>query len=198
MSPQYAALCGITEKELQTVFAEDITLMAEENGCTPEEMHHKLKEQFDGYHFTRNSEDIYNPFSLLNAFDEKAIDSYWFATGTPTYLIRQLQRFRTDITTLDDIQAPASAFDRPTEAMTDALPLLYQSGYLTIKGYDAQWDTYHLALPNKEVRVGLMAVIHQIDEKNYLLPYTADGRKLVKCGISFNTTTRNIEEWELG
>ncbi|MBO5741278.1 MAG: AAA family ATPase, partial [Bacteroidaceae bacterium] len=156
MSPQYAALCGITEKELLTIFSEDIACMANENDCTPEEMHHKLKEQFDGYHFTRNSEDIYNPFSLLNAFDEKAIGSYWFATGTPTYLIRQLQRFRTDITSLDDIQAPASAFDRPTEAMTDALPLLYQSGYLTIKGYDSRWDTYHLALPNKEVRIGLM------------------------------------------
>ena len=150
----YAASCGITETELTTTLAPDIALMAQTNECTPEEMHTRMKQRYDGYHFASQSEDIYNPFSLLYALDSHRLDNYWFSTGTPTYLIRQMQHFRTDITTLDNLEVPAAAFDRPTEAMNDALPLLYQSGYLTIKEYDTDGDVYLLAIPNQEVRVG--------------------------------------------
>ena len=154
MDPRFASICGITETELTTVLTEDIERLAILNGLTYEEMHQKLKLRYDGYHFTRNSEELYNPFSLLKAFRHQEVANYWFESGTPTFLIHQLQHFRTDITTLDSIEAYSSDFDQPTENMRSALPLLYQSGYLTIKGYDPEAELYTLALPNQEVRVG--------------------------------------------
>ena len=308
MQPEFSAICGITEEELHTVFEEDIAMLAEKYKCTEEEMRLRLKGHYDGYHFSEDSADIYNPFSLLNAFAAKKIRGYWFESGTPTYLIHQLQRFGTDVTTLDEIEASEDMFDRPSEAMSDALPLLYQSGYLTIKSYDQDFGSYMLGIPNKEVRIGLtehllplythrsdmvnggfiqdfcrallredmdkaMTVLRaylasipypeggkevlqdmqkneyyyetmfylmfsfmnrhvqtqvktcrgradmimytataiyvfelkinkpaqdaleQIDKKGYMVPYTADERKLVKCGICFSTETRTIEEW---
>ena len=117
-------------------------------------MHRKLKLQYDGYHFSRDSEGVYNPFSLLKSFQQRDLGSFWFESGTPSFLIKQMQHFRTDITAMDDIEVPSTAFDRPTEAMTTALPLLYQSGYLTIKDYERESQLYKLSIPNQEVRVG--------------------------------------------
>ena len=154
MDRNFAALCGITETELVTVMREDIGQLAEAYGISPEEMHQKLKLRYDGYHFTRNSEEVYNPFSLLKAFLQQELANYWFESGTPTFLIRQLQHFQTDITSLDHLELPSSAFDQPTENMVDALPLLYQSGYLTIKDYDPDGEFYTLSIPNQEVRIG--------------------------------------------
>ena len=154
MDPSFASICGITEKELGSVMAEDIRLLSTAYEESPELMHERLKEQYDGYHFSRNSEGVYNPYSLLKAFKQKEVSNYWFESGTPTFLIRQLQHFRTDITAMEQLEVPASAFDQPTENMLDALPLLYQSGYLTIKGYDREAQMYTLSIPNQEVRVG--------------------------------------------
>ncbi len=154
MLPEFSAICGITESELCHDLRPDMELLAEAEGCTVEETHRQLKELYDGYHFSRNSEETYNPFSLINAFSSRETRPYWFDTGTPTFLIRQMQYFHTDITQMEDIEVPATAFDRPTEAMTDALPLLYQSGYLTIKDYDRIGQVYTLAIPNQEVRIG--------------------------------------------
>ena len=155
MQPEFSAICGITEEELHTVFEEDIAMLAEEYECTPIEMRQRLKEHYDGYHFSEDSADIYNPFSVLNAFASRKIKSYWFESGTPTFLIQQMRRFNTPPTLLDNIEAADSIFDRPSEAMSDAVSLLYQSGYLTIKSYDRDFGTYQLGIPNKEVRVGL-------------------------------------------
>ena len=154
MQPEYSAICGITEEEFVTDMAPDIAKLAERYECTPEEMHTKLKLQYDGYRFSEDSPDVYNPFSLLKCFLQKKMENFWFESGTPTFLIRQMQHFRTDITTLEAMEVPSSAFDRPTEAMEDALPLLYQSGYVTIKDYDRETLMYTLGIPNKEVRVG--------------------------------------------
>jgi len=154
MQPRFSAICGITEEEVKSAFKDDIAQMAENYECTPEEMFQKIKLRYDGYHFAGVSADIYNPFSLLSAFAEGELKDYWFATGTPTFLIRQMQHFRTDITSMDVIEAPSESFDVPPEAMTTALPLLYQSGYLTIKGYDRESLTYTLSIPNQEVRIG--------------------------------------------
>ncbi len=154
MLPEFSAICGITESELCHDLRPDMELLAEAEGCTVEETHRQLKDLYDGYHFSRNSEETYNPFSLINAFSSRETRPYWFDTGTPTFLIRQMQFFHTDITQMDDIEVPATAFDRPTEAMTDALPLLYQSGYLTIKDYDRELKAYTLSIPNQEVRIG--------------------------------------------
>jgi hypothetical protein len=152
--PQFSAICGITERELTTAMHEDIEIIAQVNDISWEQMHQKLKARYDGYHFSEQSEDIYNPFSLLKAFDSKRISSYWFESGTPTFLIRQMQHFGTNIMSLDSMIVPSSAFDKPTESMTSALPLLYQTGYLTIKDYDSESQEYTLALPNQEVRIG--------------------------------------------
>ena len=119
-------------------------------------MHEKLKKQYDGYRFSEESPDIYNPFSLLKCFNQRKIANYWFESATPTFLIRQMQHFRTDITTLERIEASATAFDRPPEAMNSALPLLYQTGYLTIKEYDRESNSYILSIPNNEVRTGFI------------------------------------------
>ena len=156
MQSEYAAICGITEDELCNDMAIDIAMLAKEYEFSPEEMRAKLKRQYDGYRFADKSPDIYNPFSLLKSFNQRKVANYWFESGTPTFLIRQMQQFRTDITTMDSIEANASAFDRPTEAIEDALPLLYQSGYLTIKDYDKETDFYVLAIPNNEVRTGFV------------------------------------------
>lgn len=154
LDDKYAAICGITEQEFVTDMAPDIAMLAEEYECTPEEMHARLKAQYDGYRFAGHSPEIYNPFSLLKCFNQRRISNYWFESGTPTFLIRQMQQFGTDLMGLEHIETVASAFDRPSEAMESALPLLYQSGYLTIKNYDRESDTYILAIPNKEVRIG--------------------------------------------
>lgn len=154
MDTAFSSICGITETELTTMLRPDIERLAGIYKVTPEEMHQKLKLQYDGYHFTEESEELYNPYSLLKAFQQRKVAYYWFESGTPTFLLRQLQYFRTDITSLDRLEVPSSAFDQPTENMEDALPLLYQSGYLTIKDYDPELLAYTLSIPNQEVRIG--------------------------------------------
>ena len=156
MEPAYSALCGITKDELLTVFDQDIQMLADEYGCPKEVMFDKLKLQYDGYHFGKKSEDIFNPYSLMNAFTAKEINHYWFSSGTPTFLFEEMKRFNTNLLELEKLQVPATQFDVPTEGMTSALPLLYQAGYLTIKGYDFDSDLYTLDFPNAEVKVGFM------------------------------------------
>ena len=154
MVPQFSAICGITETELTTTLAPDIALLAAHYGESQEQMHARLKGRYDGYHFSEDSEDIYNPDSLFKSFLNLKVDNYWFDSGTPSFLLRQMKHFRTDITAMDDIVVPSSAFNRPTENLTNALPLLYQSGYLTIKDYSPVSEAYTLSIPNQEVRVG--------------------------------------------
>ena len=154
MSPQFATICGITEQEMDTCMTEGIDGLAEEYECTHDEMVQRLKLKYDGYHFAESSEGVYNPYSLINAMSDRRLKNYWFESGTPTFLFNQMKRFGTDITRMDDITAPEMAFHAPTETLTDALPLLYQAGYLTITGYERESENYTLGIPNQEVRVG--------------------------------------------
>ena len=154
MDTAFAAICGITEHELSSTLKEDVERLASLNSMSYEEMHQNLKQRYDGYHFTEDSEEIYNPFSLLKAFQQRKVANYWFESGTPTFLIRQMQHFRTDILSLENLEVFSSDFDQPTENMQSALPLLYQSGYLTIKDYNREVDLYTLSIPNQEVRIG--------------------------------------------
>ena len=156
MDEPYAAICGITEDEMLTQMKEDVERLAVKLNISSEEVLLKLKENYDGYHFTYPSPDIYNPFSLLNAFADGKFGSYWFGSGTPTYLIKMLEKFGVEPSEIGNNHAEVSAFDAPTETMTDIIPLLYQSGYITIKDYDESIDLYTLDIPNKEVRLGLM------------------------------------------
>ena len=156
MDSSYAALCGITKDEMLTVFDPDIQLLADRYHCSKDVMIDMLKQQYDGYHFGKDSKDIFNPYSLVNAFKMKDLDYYWFGSGTPTFLFESMKRFDTNILELEQLQVPSTQFDVPTEGMTSALPLLYQAGYLTIKGYDFDGDLYTLDFPNAEVKVGFM------------------------------------------
>lgn len=300
MRDDYSALCGITEQELLTELKPDIERMAAANQETYEEACAHLKCQYDGYHFSKCSADIYNPFSLFNAFNAKEYKNFWFSTGTPTFLIDLLQETDFDVRSLEGIEATDEQFDAPTERIISPVPVLYQSGYLTIKDYDPDFRIYRLAYPNGEVRKGfieslLPAYVHlpgenntfyvvsfirdlrkgdiesclertrsffasipndlenktekhyqtifyllfrlmgqyvdaevksaigradvvvrmkdtvyvfefkfdgtprealaQIDSKQYAIPYRADGRKVVKVGVNFDSATRTIGEW---
>ena len=300
MFDQYSAICGISKTELTTQMKPDIEAMGEALNMTYEECLKELTQFYDGYHFSKNSEDIFNPFCLVKALNARDIAPYWFGSGTPSFLLKLLDKYHVNLSTLESQEAVLSSFDQSTEEMTDALPLLYQSGYLTIKKYDPMFQEYTLGIPNKEVRDGLLnsliphyvnprrsdndafllgfckavyrndietalehmrtymatipydlenhsekhyqtifylmfsflniyirtevksaidradAVMHmpdtiyvfelkvdksadealaQIDEKGYMLPYRTEGKRLVKIGISFDSTQRTISDW---
>jgi hypothetical protein len=302
MRDDFSALCGITEEELLTQLKPDIERMAEANDETYEEACLHLKRQYDGYHFSKACADIYNPFSLFNAFNSKEYKNYWFSTGTPTFLIDILRHADFDVRALEGVEATDEQFDAPTEQITSPIPVLYQSGYLTIKGYDRNFQIYRLAYPNGEVRKGfieslLPSYVHlpaqnntfyvvsflrdlmkgdvesclertrsffasipndlenktekhyqtifyllfrlmgqyvesevkssvgradvvvqlqdvvyvfefkydgtpeealaQIDSKQYAIPYRADGRRVVKIGVNFDSATRTIGGWKI-
>lgn len=166
LDDEYAGVCGITKEELLTQMSEDIDVLAEALEMTREETIAKLKENYDGYHFSPASPDVFNPYSLLNCFDDKNFGAYWFSSGTPTYLINMLRKFKVLPAKIGRSLARSSAFDAPTEKLKTITPLLYQSGYITIKGYDKMSQLFTLDLPNKEIKVGLF---------ESLLPYYLEG-----------------------
>ncbi len=302
MLDQYSAICGISLTELTTVMRPDVEALGKALGMTYEECLAELRNYYDGYHFSKNPEDVFNPFSLIKAMNGQDISSYWFGSGTPTFLLKQLDKFHVNLATLESQEAVLSSFDLSPEEMTDPLPLLYQSGYLTIKKYNPAFKEYTLGIPNKEVRDGLLnsmmphyvnprrtdndafllgfckavyrgdieaalehmrtymatipydlenhtekhfqtifylmfsflniyirtevksaigradavmympdtvyvfelkvdksadEALQQIDDKGYMLPYHAEGKRLVKIGISFDSKQRTISEWKI-
>ena len=300
LDPRFAAICGITQDELCGQMAPDVDALAAALDTTPTETLARLKANYDGYHFSEGSPDIYNPFSLLSSFASGKIASYWFGSGTPTGLINLLQESNWEIDDLEGREADEDEFDAPTEDMPTPLPMLYQAGYLTIKSYDPLTCSYTLGIPNAEVARGFskslvrraagaqvgefnglvrtisrslrahdmegalratkafmagmpyhlgshsergfqttfwliftllgaqietevktatgrvdavvkapdaiyvvefkyeksaQEALAQIDERGYLLPYAADGRKLYKVGVNFSEKTQTIGEW---
>ena len=155
MRDDYAGICGITKEELLGSMSEDIDMLAKARGLSRENTIAKLKEHYDGYHFSGFSPDVFNPYSLLNCFTERNFGAYWFSSGTPTYLINMMRKHGTMPTDITRVEADESEFDAPTENMTTIMPLLYQSGYITIKDYNRDYNYYTLDVPNKEVKVGL-------------------------------------------
>lgn len=156
MNPVYDTICGISEEELYTQLGEDICALGEALELSEAETKAKLKELYDGYHFSEGMTDIYNPFSLLLVFTQKKLDSFWFSTGTPSFLLELMKRERLDITRLEGTMAKSTLFDRSTESISNVIPVLYQSGYLTIKGYNKALGLYTLGYPNEEVRIGFL------------------------------------------
>lgn len=156
MDEKYAAICGISKEEILTQMSDDIDLLTAKLKVTRDDTIEKLRINYDGYHFTWPSPDIYNPFSLMNAMEKGKLDSYWFGSGTPTYLIEMLNQFGVVPSKIGGTEVVAADFDAPTERMTSITPLLYQSGYITIKDADNEFGIYSLDIPNKEVRTGLM------------------------------------------
>ena len=301
MLNQYSAICGISYTELVNDLQPDVQILARALGKPYDETMDELKAYYDGYHFSEHSEDVFNPFSLVRALRSHDISAYWFGSGTPSYLIKTMQKYHVGIM---DIEKSASVddFDVSPEQMTSVLPLLYQSGYLTIKKYNPVLKKFQLDYPNKEVRIGMMkslapnylspvqldnnafifdfleqlyndnmhgalqkmqaylasisnrlanknekdfhtvfylifnlmgayirveedcatgradAVLHmpdttyvielkydksadealrQIDEKGYLIPYSANGKRLVKVGINYDSSRRTIGDWKI-
>ena len=156
MDEPYAGICGITKEELLTQMSEDIEELAHKLELSREETIQELKNHYDGYHFCWPSLDVFNPYSLLNCFADGKMEDYWFGSGTPTYLINMMRKYDFLPSDLGEtIYADKRDFDAATETMTTIMPLLYQSGYITIKGYDKMSKLYELALPNQEIKVGL-------------------------------------------
>lgn len=301
--PDFATICGITSEELRADFAQELEALSIEKNMTFEETVHQMTLKYDGYHFREKTPGVFNPFSVLNCLRTLRFDNFWFQTGTPTFLIELLKKSDYDLRLiLSGVEMRASAFSEYRAEANNPIPLLYQSGYLTIKGYDEEFGLYTLAFPNEEVKYGFIDFItpfytavtedengfyigkfvrelrsgdvdsfmnrlkaffadfpyelnekterhyqvvfylvfklmgqfcdaevrsargradavvktkdyiyvfefkldgsieealQQIDEKGYLIPYEADGRKLVKVGASFSAEDRNIAGWEV-
>lgn len=159
MDDRYDALCGITKDELESVFHEEMDAMAHKLGETPDEMRNILKQHYDGYHFSSENTDIFNPFSLLNALSRQKVEDYWFRTGTPTYLIRLLKHTDENLNELTGKYYDASEFVDYKADVERPLPMIYQSGYLTIKEYDRYSNSYLLDLPNNEVKKGFLTLL---------------------------------------
>ena len=167
MDARYETLCGITQEELDSYFVEEldsyfvepVSAMAERNRCSFEEMKFLLKQKYDGYHFSDNMTDVYNPFSLLNALDSLRLQDYWFSSGTPTYLIRLLAHFKENMNELTGKYYRTEEFIDYKADVEQPLPMIYQSGYLTIKDYDMRRNTFLLDFPNNEVKNGFLTAI---------------------------------------
>ena len=159
MDARYETLCGITQEELERYFAEPIKEMAESYSETTEEMLARLKQHYDGYHFSERMTDVYNPFSLLNAFAQNTVRDYWFASGTPTYLIRLLAHSDENLNELVGRYYDTREFVDYKADTEKPLPMIYQSGYLTIKGYDRDTRAFLLDYPNDEVKGGFISLV---------------------------------------
>ena len=159
MDIRYETLCGITQKELESYFAEPIAEMAQDYRCDTDEMKLRLKKQYDGYHFSDLMTDIYNPFSLLNAFSKRRIMDFWFRSGTPTYLIRLLNHFNENMNELTGKYYGMEEFVDYKADVEKPLPMIYQSGYLTIKDYNMRRNRFLLDFPNDEVKNGFLTMV---------------------------------------
>ncbi|MEE1214680.1 MAG: PD-(D/E)XK nuclease domain-containing protein, partial [Bacteroidaceae bacterium] len=162
MSPHYHDICGITEKELHAAFDAEVEKLALANEQTKEEAYLELQKRYDGYHFCGNTPGMYNPFSLLWTLSEQCYGSYWFSTGTPTYLVELMKEVNLNPKELSGYEADSSELDSIQIRVDNPIAILYQSGYLTIKDYDKRFGTYTLDYPNEEVKEGFV---------NFLLPY---------------------------
>ncbi len=159
---EYHDICGITEQELLTVFAERIDMLAQRNRLSQEACIAKLRKMYDGYHFEETAPGVYNPFSVLNTFSKNKFGSYWFETGTPTYLVKLLRNHYYDLDVMARAEVTADVLNSIDAESKDPIPVIYQSGYLTIKDYNSEFKKYMLGFPNEEVEEGFV---------KYLTPY---------------------------
>ena len=163
-----SAICGISKAELTAVMKPDVEALGKALGVSYEECLEELRQYYDGYHFSEHSEDVFNPFSLIRALSGQKIGAYWFGSGTPSYLIKGLQKYHVNVTDIEQKSVSVDDFDVSPEQMTSALPLLYQSGYLTIKQYKPFTKSYRLGYPNLEVKISmekLLAVIYDSSQR---------------------------------
>lgn len=182
MRKQYVELCGISERELHENLEPELHEFAQAKGCTYDEICEKLRKLYDGYHFTHGSVGIYNPFSLLHAFKNMEFDNYWFETGTPSYLVELLQNHHYDLHRMAHEETDADVLNSIDSTSTNPIPVIYQSGYLTIKGYDEEFGIYRLGFPNSEVEEGFI---------KYLLPFYTQ-KDAVESGFEIQKFVREV------
>ena len=181
MRKDYVEICGVSDQELHDTLDAELHEFADVRGVTYDKLCAELKECYDGYHFTHNSIGMYNPFSLLNAFKYREFGSYWFETGTPTYLVKLLQKHHYDLERMTHEETDAQVLNSIDSESTNPIPVIYQSGYLTIKGYDEEFGMYRLGFPNREVEEGFV---------RFLLPYYANVNK-VESGVRLRYIWKN-------
>ncbi|MDR1814642.1 MAG: ATP-binding protein [Tannerella sp.] len=178
----YSGLCGISERELLEQFKPEIQLLADRQGYSYDEAVAELKKEYDGYHFSKHCEDMYNPFSVINVLDKLDFSRYWFKTGTPTFLIKMLERNYFDLSKLNGNVSVTDDYMFDYRANNqDPIPVLYQSGYLTVKGYDNLYNEYQLGFPNEEVKYGFLDQLLSIYSYN---SYPANGFSVAKISQS--------------
>ena len=182
MSNAVIDICGLTETEITANFEADIRALADAQGLSYEDACRRLREDYDGYHFEHHTVGLYNPFSVLSTLKERKFASYWFETGTPTFLVQLLRQSDYDLTTLPHVETGSDVINS-IYADNSPIPVLYQSGYLTIKDYDSRFDIYTLGFPNREVEEGFC---------RFLVPFYTSKNK------NFNSQTRNIDRWVVG
>lgn len=187
MNRQYISLCGVTEEELHRDFEDSIQQLAQAQDLTVETTCRKLKEDYDGYHFTHNSIGIYNPFSLLNTFFNRSFGSYWFETGTPSYLVELLKRHNYNLYRMAHEETSSDVLNSIDSESTNPIPVIYQSGYLTIKSYDREFGIYNLGFPNREVEEGFI---------QYLLPFYTNINK-VEAPFQIQTFVREVRSGDI-
>ncbi len=183
MRNQYIDICGINEQELHDNLEDELHSLASAQGMTYDEICAKLQEYYDGYHFTHNSIGMYNPFSLLNTFKYNEFGSYWFETGTPTYLVELLKKHHYDLRRMAHEETTATVLNSIDSTSDNPIPVIYQSGYLTIKGYDQRFGIYRLGFPNREVEEGFI---------NFLLPFYAN-TNAVESQFEIQKFVREVE-----
>ena len=183
MRKDYVEICGVSDQELHENLDIELHEFAETQGLSYDKLCTKLKEYYDGYHFTHNSIGIYNPFSLLNAFKYKEFGSYWFETGTPTYLVKLLKKHHYDLEQMAHEETDAQVLNSIDSESTNPIPVIYQSGYLTIKGYDERFGIYRLGFPNREVEEGFI---------RFLFPFYANVNK-VESPFEVQKFVREVE-----
>ena len=183
MRKDYIEICGVSDQELHENLDIELHEFAETQSLSYDKLCTKLKEYYDGYHFTHNSIGIYNPFSLLNAFKYKEFGSYWFETGTPTYLVKLLKKHHYDLEQMAHEETDAQVLNSIDSESTNPIPVIYQSGYLTIKGYDERFGIYRLGFPNREVEEGFI---------RFLLPFYANVNK-VESPFEVQKFVREVE-----
>ena len=187
MDNRYTEICGISEKELHQYFNEDIQKMADKDGVTYEDMSERLRQNYDGYHFAPNTGGMYNPFSILNVLSRLQFGSYWFETGTPTYLVELLQKNDYALAEMDNIIVGFETLSGIDATDTDAIPVIFQSGYLTIKDFDSRFQSYTLGYPNKEVEMGFT---------KFLLPYYTASRS-TRSAFEIQNFVREVESGDI-
>lgn len=187
MIEAYTSICGITDDELHTVFDAEVAELASKCGLTKAECYDKLRADYDGYHFRQNSEGVYNPFSLLNTLKNRSFGSYWFETGTPSFLVHLLKKSGYNLNDLQSEVVSPDVLNSINSMSNNPIPVIYQSGYLTIKDYDSRFGLYSLGFPNREVEMGFI---------KYLLPfYTSLGEN--KSEFTIYQFVKDVENGKL-